>query len=90
MRILWISNAPWSPSEYGPQTRLIVPRPPALGDESERTDSGSSLDGPPTRREIMRDSMDPERALEPERTRPADALDRSPPAGARAREQAND
>ena len=33
MRILWVSNAPWSPSGYGTQTRLIVPRLRALGHE---------------------------------------------------------
>jgi glycosyltransferase involved in cell wall biosynthesis len=30
-RILWISNAPWSPSGYGGQANLFVPRLQALG-----------------------------------------------------------
>ena len=33
MRILWLSNAPWSPSGYGEQTALFAPRFQALGHE---------------------------------------------------------
>ncbi len=31
MRILWISNAPWTPTGYGNQTKLFTPRLKALG-----------------------------------------------------------
>ncbi len=31
MRVLWLSNAPWSPSGYGEQTAAFVPRLQALG-----------------------------------------------------------
>jgi glycosyltransferase involved in cell wall biosynthesis len=33
MRIMWRSNAPWSPSGYGEQTALFLPRIQALGHE---------------------------------------------------------
>jgi glycosyltransferase involved in cell wall biosynthesis len=33
MRILWLSNSPWSSSGYGEQTALFVPRLQALGHE---------------------------------------------------------
>jgi glycosyltransferase involved in cell wall biosynthesis len=33
VRILWLSNAPWSPSGYGEQTALFFPRLKALGHE---------------------------------------------------------
>lgn len=33
VRILWISNAPWSPSGYGEQAALFLPRLRALGHE---------------------------------------------------------
>ena len=31
MRIMWLSNAPWSPSGYGQQSRIILPRLADLG-----------------------------------------------------------
>lgn len=33
MRIAWFSNAPWAPSGYGVQTRMVVPRIRSLGHE---------------------------------------------------------
>lgn len=33
MRILWVGNAPWSPSGYGEQANLFLPRLRALGHE---------------------------------------------------------
>lgn len=33
MRLLWVSNAPWTPTGYGVQTKLFAPRLAALGHE---------------------------------------------------------
>jgi glycosyltransferase involved in cell wall biosynthesis len=46
MRILWISNAPWTSSGYGVQTRLVVPRLRRLGHEVALM-SVPGLDGGP-------------------------------------------
>ncbi len=37
MKLNWFSNAPWAPTGYGNQTRLVVPRLQALGHEMSIT-----------------------------------------------------